>query len=167
MRVTGMMLVVLLIARMIYDLTWNPLDAVYRTFCVNTAKRVTVAVICILVFNILWTCTMPKLLAYKNQPLKSETHILSEMPMYGNDYIYAKEHLLAADTYRYMYKDDTAYMETRKGVEIKFCKSEVSNTLSVTYQLPKEKTLGYFFMDKSTWPVGRNDIEYLFSIVYN
>lgn len=167
MRVTGIILILLLVARMIYDLTWNPLEAIYNAFSIHTLKRVTIAVISIITFNVLWTCTMPKILAYKDQPLKTETHILSEMPMYGNTYIHAKEHLLGADSYRFMYKDENAYMETRKGVEIKFCKSETSNTLSVTYQLPKEKTLGYFFMDKSTWPVGRNDIEYLFSIVYN
>ncbi len=173
MRVAFVIFIITIIVRMIYDLTWNPLEAFLNILGVSIVSRGkvilrTVAMAAIfIIFAVVWTVMMPDLLAYSGQPFGTESHVLSQMPMYGNTYVQVHENKVGTTTYRYMIKDDNMYSETRQGVDVSFVPADnLQNMVNITYQSPRPKTMKYIFMDDFSWPKTKKDTAYVFAIQY-
>ncbi len=174
MRISIFVLVAIIIGRMIYDLTFNPLEAIINMIYKNgsepkkIAKQVAKIVIPCILLAITWTAIMPNIMAYYNQPFEEETHVIGQMPMYGNRYLEMKEGLFGSRKYRYMIRGDEDFSETDKGARTHIIKSDTgSNSINIIYQNPRRKELAFFFMDALTWPTQRKNIEYTFSVVYD
>lgn len=173
MRVAALIFVIIIVARMIYDLTGNPLEAVGNLLGFDTGDKIEIIKRCaicggsIAIFILAWTMIMPNVLAFAGQPFKEDTHVLSQMPMYGNDFVVMKESAVSR-TYRYMETGETTFKTTRKGVPVEFTKSEQDvNTVTVTYQFPRPYGWMYYLMDYSTWPTEPKEASYIFSIRYS
>ncbi len=159
---------------MIYDLTFNPAEAMINIIYKNgsepkaKAKQICKIVMPCLLIAVLWTAIMPDMIAYYNQPFEEETHVLSQMPMYGNKYLETRETLAGSEYYRFMVRGTENYVETDKDARTHIIKSETdTNSVNIIYQTPKLKTPVFFFMDAITWPTQRKNVEYTFSLVYN
>lgn len=172
MRIAGLALLIIIIARMIYDLTGNPFEALGNLLGFDTGirseiiKRTSIFLGSFVIFIAAWTILMPDIMAFAGQPFKEDTHVLVQMPMYGNDYIAMRESAISR-TYRYMETGETFFKETRSGVPVDFVKSEQDvNSVVVTYQFPRNYSWMYYFMDYSTWPTKPKEAHYTFAIRY-
>lgn len=176
MRVSLVLFIVIIMVRMIYDLTFNPVEAIVNIIYkngsdpANISKQIAKVIVPCILLAIVWTAIMPDIIAYYGQPFEEETHVLSQMPMYGNRYLELKEDGFGVSSrrYRYMKTGDTDFSETDRGSTTNIVKSDTgTNTVSIVYQNPRLKAPYYFFMDALTWPNQRKNVEYTFSIVYN
>lgn len=174
MRISIFILIVIIVIRMIYDLTFNPVEAIINIIYKNgsDARSMTKQALKLfgpcLAFAVVWSAFMPDIIAYYGQPFQEETHILSQMPMYGNDYLVMKETMTGERYYRYMLRDAEDFSETDKSARHYIIKSDTgSNSVNIIYQEPREKAMHFFFMDALTWPTQRKDVEYTFSVVYD
>jgi len=159
---------------MIYDLTFNPVEALINIVYKNgsepkkIAKQIALLTVPFIAFAVIWSVIMPGIIGYYGQPFEEETHVLSQMPMYGNNYIETRETKFGSRYYRYMKMGDLDFSETDKNARTVFAKSDMnSNMITITYQNPKRKAPQFFFMDASTWPKQRKDVQYVFTVCFD